>query len=158
MTVPPQPERVATERVIARAFDQWNTAIGREFGGLSRPQRRVLRMLADRGQGDAVTRVGDLATLTGLTTAGATRMLDTLEGLGYARRYRDPDADQRQVYVALTEAGSAALAVADSEFVERVAATLAPLTPAERASLATLLRRLAVDGAAGQPAAEAARS
>lgn len=86
--------------------------------------------------------MGDLAALLRLTTAGATRMLDTLEGLGYARRYRASGADQRQVYIALAPAGVVALGEADHTFHKRVAASLAPLSQAERRALADLLARL----------------
>lgn len=130
------------EQAIARGLDRWWGSLGREFGPLSRPQRRTLHALADREAAGQATRVGDLAATLGLTTAGATRMLDTLEGLGYATRYRPTDADQRQVHVALTPAGRAALAEADRAFNDRVAASLTPLTDAERQTLAALLARL----------------
>jgi DNA-binding MarR family transcriptional regulator len=58
---------------------------------------------------EQVTHVGGIAAQVQLTTAGATRMLDTLETLGYATRYNSPNVDQRQVYVALTLVGRAAL-------------------------------------------------
>ena len=131
-----------TERTIARGLDRWWTSLGREFGPLSRPQRRVLHMIADREAANLPPRVSDVAAGLQLTTAGATRMLDTLEALGYATRYRTPTVDQRQVYVALTPAGHAALEQADSAFNDRVAASLAPLADADRQTLATLLRRL----------------
>ncbi|SRR5487761_1944488 len=131
------------EQRIAQGLARWWESLGREFGPLSRPQRRVLRALADREALGQVSRVGDIAAGLALTTAGATRMLDTLEGLGYASRYRSPDADQRQVYVALTAAGAAALREADHAFGARVTASLAPLSQAERQRLAALLARLA---------------
>jgi len=123
---------------IARALDDWYTLLGRQFGPLSRPQRRMLRLL----NLEKVVRVGDLAEALGLTTAGATRMLDKLTGLGYALRTRDPLSDQRQVYVTLTEAGQQALIAADAVFLARVQATLSVLDEAERATLARLLRRM----------------
>ncbi len=134
------------DQAIARALDHWWSSLGREFGPLSRPQRRVLHALADREAASQQTRVGDIAASLALTTAGATRMLDTLEGLGFATRYRTPGVDQRQVHVALTPAGRAALEQADRAFNAHVAASLAPLTEAERQTLAALLSRL---GSAG---------
>jgi DNA-binding MarR family transcriptional regulator len=131
-----------SDGAIARGLDHWWTSLGREFGPLSRPQRRTLHTLADREVAGQVTRVGDIAAQLQLTAAGATRMLDTLEALGYATRYRSPTEDQRQVYVALTLVGRAALDQSDRAFYERVAASLAPLTGAERQTLATLLGRL----------------
>lgn len=131
-----------TERAIARGLDRWWTSLGREFGPLSRPQRRVLHMIADREATAQPPRVSDVASGLQLTTAGATRMLDTMEALGYATRYRSPGMDQRQVYVTLTAAGRAALQEADDAFNERVAASLEPLATADRQTLAALLRRL----------------
>lgn len=130
------------EQLIARGLDRWWGSLGREFGPLSRPQRRALRTLADREASGSLTRVGDLATLLQFTTAGATRMLDTLEALGYAERYRARDTDQRQVYIALTVTGRAALDLADRAFTERVVASLAPLSEHDRQTLAALLTRL----------------
>jgi len=121
--------------VIARALDDWYTLLGRQFGPLSRPQRRMLRLL----HLDKTVRVGDLAEALGLTTAGATRMLDKLTGLGYAMRTREPQSDQRQVYVRLTPAGQQALIAADAVFLARIQATLSVLDETERATLARLL-------------------
>lgn len=134
--------------VVAHALDAWYTALGRQFGPLSRPQRRMLHTMATSG-GDGL-RMSDLAQRLGLTAAGATRMVDLLEGLGYARRFRAPGEDQRQVYVAATAAGAAALAEADRAFEERVGRSLAPLTPEERARLGELLRRVGAFGSGGQ--------
>jgi DNA-binding MarR family transcriptional regulator len=123
---------------IALALDDWYTLLGRQFGPLSRPQRRMLRLLdLERG-----VRVGDLGEELGLTTAGTTRMLDKLEALGYAARTRDQASDQRQVYVTLTSAGKHALDSAEAIFLARVESTLNTLDETERATLAHLLRSL----------------
>ncbi len=108
---------------IAHALDNWYASLGRQFGPLSRPQRRMLRLLSPE-QG---VRVGDLGEELGLTTAGTTRMLDKLETLGYAARTRDQISDQRQVYVTLTSTGQQALDEADSIFFARVQSTLSML-------------------------------
>ena len=126
------------EVAIAHALDEWYTLLGRQFGPLSRPQRRMLRLLDE----EKAVRVGDLAEALGLTTAGTTRMLDTLEALGFAQRARVPQSDQRQVYVTLTKSGRQALLVADSVFLERVQTTLSVLDEEERMTLARLLRAL----------------
>jgi DNA-binding MarR family transcriptional regulator len=123
---------------IAHDLDDWYSLLGRQFGPLSRPQRRMLRLL-DREQ---ARRVGDLAEELDLTTAGATRMLDKMESLGYATRTRAAHSDQRQVYVTLTEAGQQALQEADAAFLARVEKTLHALTREEQASLAHLLHIL----------------
>src|SRR5437867_1648250 len=129
----------STNSTIARGLERWYALLGRQFGPLSRPQRRVLTAVAG---GDEV-RVGDVADRVGMTTAGATRMIDTLEALGYVRRFRLPTADQRQVYVALTPEGAHALEQADRIFLERVQATVGELSADERATLARLLEAIA---------------
>jgi DNA-binding MarR family transcriptional regulator len=123
---------------IARALDACYARVGRQFGPLSRPQRRMLHLLAREDQ----VRVSDLATQLGLTTAGSTRMLDTLESLGYAGRKRRPDTDQRQVYVSLTPAGKEALRQADLVFLGRVAGLVEGLSPADRGELVRLLSEI----------------
>src|SRR5690348_6964265 len=107
-----QVDETATIGAIARGLERWYALLGRQFGPLSRPQRRVLVAIA----GSEEVRVGDVAERIGMTMAGATRMIDTLEALGYVRRYRVPEADQRQVYLAITPEGTAALQEANRVF------------------------------------------
>jgi DNA-binding MarR family transcriptional regulator len=140
---PDAPDAPDESARIAHALDRLYTRLGRQYGPLSRPLRRALRLLAGREERGEASRVGDLAAGLELTTAGATRLLDRLEELGYAERYRAPGQDQRQVAVRLTPAGRDALVEADAAFVARARATLAPLTAAERSRLAALLERLA---------------
>jgi DNA-binding MarR family transcriptional regulator len=123
---------------IAQGLHDWNNLLGRQFGPLSRPQRRMLSLL-HREEG---VRVSDLGEQLGLTTAGTTRMLDKLEALGYASRTRDQASDQRQVYATLTSAGQQALYEADEIFFERVQATVEVLDQEERATLAHLLHKM----------------
>jgi DNA-binding MarR family transcriptional regulator len=121
---------------IASALDRWYDQLGRQFGPLSRPQRRMLRLLSR----DTKVRVSDLSEGLGVTTAGTTRMLDKLESLGYAERSRMDQYDQRQVYVTLTPQGAVALREAEEIFLERVQTMLKGLRPAERSALAHLLQ------------------
>jgi DNA-binding MarR family transcriptional regulator len=123
---------------IAETLEKWHSQLGRQFGPLSRPQRRTLRLLVSVRS----MRVSDLAEQLGLTTAGATRMLDTLEAQGYATRARLPLTDQREVYVTLTEAGGRALAQADAVYFERVSTSVQRLSLEERRTLAKLLQGL----------------
>lgn len=132
--IPAEPE----VKSIAETLEKWHSQLGRQFGPLSRPQRRTLRLLASV----LSMRVSDLAEQLGLTTAGATRMLDTLEAQGYATRARMPLTDQREVYITLTEAGSQALAQADTVYFERVSASVLRLSLEERRALAKLLQGL----------------
>ncbi len=127
-----------TIKAIAHMLDDWYTQLGRQFGPLSRPQRRTLRLL----QPDKPIRVGDLGEQLGLTTAGITRMLDKLEELGHITRARLPHSDQRQVYVTLTTTGAQALQAADQEFLHRIQATLTALNVNEQMHLASLLQKI----------------
>ena len=124
--------------MIASALERWYEQLGRQFGPLSRPQRRMLRLLSM----DTKVRVSDLSEQLGVTTAGTTRMLDKLESLGYAARSRMDQYDQRQVYVTLTTEGAGALHEAERVFQERVQTLLNKLNPSERATLAHLLQLL----------------
>jgi len=127
---------------IAQALERWNSHLGRQFGPLSRPQRRTLGLLADREMQKETMRVGDLAEPLGLTTAGITRMLDTLEGLGYITRSRTPNTDQREVYVTMTDAGAQALQAANEVLLERVQILVERLDASERTEFMTLLRKM----------------
>jgi DNA-binding MarR family transcriptional regulator len=131
---------------IARGLDRWNARLGRQYGPLSRPQRRIMRLLALQPE----TRVGSLAADVGVTAAGATKMLDLLEREGYVRRVRRPDSDQRQVYISLTETGAEALRLANLAFVASVEASLVTLTDDQRDSLADLFDRIGGSGTADQ--------
>jgi DNA-binding MarR family transcriptional regulator len=86
--------------------------------------------------------VSELAASAGVAPPTATRMLDALVRDGLAERIRCTD-DRRVVHIALSAAGSEAVA----EAAERVAAGRArvrdQLTPAEQQQAAALLRRLA---------------
>ena len=123
---------------IARALDRWYTLLGRQFGPLSRPQRRMLGLLSS----ETPVRVGDLGEQLGLTTAGTTRMLDKLESLGYAVRSRAAHSDQRQVFVMLTPSGEQALREAEAVFLGRVHSMLDALSATERVALVHILRPL----------------
>lgn len=135
---------------IAQALDEWYAVLGRQFGPLSRPQRRMLRLLDT----EQAVRVGNLAEILGLTTAGTTRMLDKLEASGYAIRTRDPRSDQRQVYVTLTPQGKVAREEADAAFLAQVQATLCVLDEHERTTLATLLHTIQTRTSAQTPTSD----
>ena len=122
-------------RLIAERLDALSLQLGREFGPLSRSKRRALLLLANVPS----MRVGDLAEQLGLTSAGATRMLDNLEAQEYATRSRMPLADQREVYIALTETGREALTQANAVYLARISASATRLTLEERNTLAGLL-------------------
>ena len=133
----PEPD-IAEITAIAHGLDHWSNSLGKQYGPLSRPQRRLLSSLNT----ETGLRVGDLGELCGLTTAGTTRMLDTLESLGYAARSRSAINDQRQVYVTLTAAGEQALREAENVLLELVRSSLRALNVTERVALIYILERL----------------
>lgn len=124
--------------LLAQALDIWYTRLGRVYGPLSRPQRRMLHLIKQAQS----TRVGALAERLGLTMAGATRMLDRLEEQGYLVRTRavPGQGDKREVYISLTDAGQAALQAADTVFEQHVRASITHLTAEQVGQLTVLLR------------------
>lgn len=138
----------AADDLLALALDDWHVRIGRQFGPLTRSQRRILHLLAHT---DGL-KVGDVAEQLSLTTAGATRMIDKLETLGYAYRFRTPHEDQRRVYVAPTPDGLTALAEADRHFLAVVRASLTPLATEERQVLLALLQKIVGAASVEHPA------
>jgi DNA-binding MarR family transcriptional regulator len=142
----PEASHDADAVAIARALDLWLSGLGRQFGPLSRRQRHTLRALTELGRETGAVRAGDLAEFLGITSAGATRMLNRLEDDGYVSRFRDPEADQREVYIAPTAAGIDALRAANEVYFERVAGRLDRLNSEEREALARLLEKLTEAG------------
>ncbi|MCL6564006.1 MAG: MarR family transcriptional regulator [Firmicutes bacterium] len=131
---------------IGQALDGWYRSLGRKFGPLSRSQRRLMKEL----EGERPIKVGELADRLALTMAGATRMVDKLEALGYVVRFRDPDSDQRYVHVVLTDAGREALREADRIYWEKVAQSVSRLSREDQRRLAQLLRQIAGEGGEAQ--------
>ncbi len=127
---------------IARALDVWNNRLGRQFGPLSRPQRRALRTLHELSVAKPPVRVSDLAERLGVTSAGATRMLSKLEDFSFISRVRVPEGDQREVFVALTVSGVQALEAANAVYFDRVREELRRLDEIEQQTLAHLLEKL----------------
>jgi len=138
----PEAPHDANAVAIARALERWVSELGRQFGPLSRRQRHTLRALTELSRNGGSVRAGDLAEFLGITSAGATRMLNRLEDDGYISRFRDPDADQREVYIAPTSAGAEALHAANEVYFERVERYLDRLDDGEREALARLLGKL----------------
>jgi len=143
--VPGDAQSPDTAPAIGRALDLWNNRLGREFGPLSRRQRRALLTLHDLSVSRPTVRVSDMADRLGVTSAGATRMLSKLEESGYISRSRQPEGDQREVFIGLTEAGSQALRQANEVYFERVGQALSALGAEDQALLARLLDKLTND-------------
>jgi DNA-binding MarR family transcriptional regulator len=85
-----------------------------------------------------------LADMLGITRAGAVKVIDSLEALGYVERNSMPD-DRRSYALGVTQKGLDELKrlnVLNLEFEKRIAQRL---SPDERQLLMSLLARVAVD-------------
>lgn len=82
-----------------------------------------------------------LAERLSIDPSDMVKVLDDLTAAGHVTRTRDP-ADRRRVRVTATPAGRAALAAQVGRAQEVQAELLAPLSPAERATLHALLLRV----------------
>jgi DNA-binding MarR family transcriptional regulator len=117
---------------------------------------RGYQVLAGLAGGPPRTQLA-LARPLGVDRTVMTYLLDELEGAGLVARRPDP-ADRRARHVLLTETGRARLCDLERRLRDAEDHLLAPLEPAERDVLRTLLQRLAVrsdgTGSACQVAAE----
>lgn len=84
---------------------------------------------------------GALGSETLVTSGTMTNRVDRLEVRGLVRRAPDP-TDRRGVRVELTASGRAVVDAAMGDLLDREAVLLSVLDPADRADLASLLRRL----------------
>lgn len=108
--------------------------------GLTRSEFSVLSALA---RADRPLRASEVVSTTLLSGASITKITDSLVQRGLMVRQKS-DRDGRVVLLALTKAGRA---VIDTQMPRRLAddeQVLAVLSPAERATLATLLRKVCV--------------
>jgi DNA-binding MarR family transcriptional regulator len=109
--------------------------------GLTPAQERALRMIT---RSEEPPRMSELADHLGIAPRSVTTVIDALEEAGLVRREIDP-RNRRAIRLHLTDRG---LAVRDEmqQARRRAAEDLfAPLTPADRESLADLLTRLDPD-------------
>ncbi|MBY8878794.1 MarR family winged helix-turn-helix transcriptional regulator [Actinacidiphila acidipaludis] len=83
----------------------------------------------------------ELAVRLSIDPSDVVKVVDELAGPGYVERARDP-GDRRRVVVTLTPAGRTALAGLSDQAAAVRDAVLAPLDPAERATLHALLSRV----------------
>ena len=110
--------------------------------GLTPAQERALRMIT---RSEQPPRMAELADHLGIVPRSVTTVVDALEQAGLVRREIDPD-NRRAIRLHLTGRGAA---VRDDmrEARRRAAEDLfAPLSPADRKTLAELLAALAADG------------
>jgi DNA-binding MarR family transcriptional regulator len=112
-----------------------------------RPLQYVILLLLDTGGASQQ----ELCAAAGIDSGNMVELLDSLEALGYARRARDP-RDRRRYVVSMTERGRSALAAELRPAIEQyTTAFLGPLTELERQRLASILGKLYITTAEGQP-------
>jgi len=108
---------LASVRKIIRASDLYSSQM-RRTAGLTSPQLLLLRAIRDY---PAAT-LGELAEKISLSQATATTILNRLETMGLAMRYRS-EVDRRKSHVVLTEKGKGTLESAplpmQAKFIEQ---------------------------------------
>jgi DNA-binding MarR family transcriptional regulator len=110
----------------------------RNAGGLSLPQYHLLEAVDSLPE----PRCGEVAESAGIAASTASRMIDTLVRDGLVER-REASCDRRAIEVVLTEQGSAALGCRRDEVEGKLARLFGELSPDERDSAESLLRKLA---------------
>jgi DNA-binding MarR family transcriptional regulator len=111
--------------------------------GLNRGEVGVLSALRISGPSNPLSPTRLFKGLM-LSSAGITSRLDRLERRGLVRRMRDPN-DRRGILVELTDQGTRVLEEAVTAENGSLHKLLGSLSPEERETLASLLRKLLVD-------------
>lgn len=106
--------------------------------GLTHAQARLLCIVAEAGQ---PLRMADIATRLGVVPRSVTTLVDGVEAAGLLVRAVDPE-DRRSVLVRLTTGGRRLLEAVEGARRDSAEGVFGVLSPAERAELGGLLRRL----------------
>ncbi|QKW18222.1 winged helix-turn-helix transcriptional regulator [Kitasatospora sp. NA04385] len=149
MTDPAEPPPSLSELTIyllSRTGKDARTCLAERLAadGLRLYHHAALAALADLGPHTQ----RELATRLRLDPSDLAKAADLLAARGWIDRTRDPD-DRRRLTLTLTGAGRTRLAELQAEARAVQDAVLAPLTPAERATLHELLLRLRAGGGRG---------
>ena len=128
--------------LASRIHLDWKRRVARDLApfGIGPKQIFVLRKLSEAGE----LAPSDIAELLYADRPSVTSMLDTLDRARWTARHRDP-ANRKRVVVTLTAAGRDKLASVPERLWRSGKTTLDPearLSPAERARLVALLRRV----------------
>jgi DNA-binding MarR family transcriptional regulator len=129
--------------LVLAVSDRMLAAVGDAAGGPGRPgsENAGVALSALHHFLEAPT-IGRVRSVLGLTSSGAVRLVDRLEGAGLVRR--DRAADGRETVVALTPAGRRAAARVVKARADVLEDVLAPLAADERAALEPLVARIVV--------------
>jgi MarR family transcriptional regulator, lower aerobic nicotinate degradation pathway regulator len=112
-----------------------------------RPLQYVILLVLDTGGGASQQ---ELCAAAGIDSGNMVELLDGLEALGYASRARDP-RDRRRYVVTMTQRGQSALAELRVAIEQYNTGFLSPLTQLEREQLGSILGKLYITTAEGQP-------
>ncbi len=112
------------------------SARARARAGITQSEYSALHHLTHNREG---LTPGQLGTVLALTSGSITKLVDRLEARKLAHRVRLPDGDRRSVTVKATEDGTRLIESDLQQLVEELPGKAAPLTAAERATLARLL-------------------
>lgn len=124
-------------RQILRATEMHSRELLRE-SGLTTSKLLLLQVLDDAGESTA----GDVAVRLGITQATTTNLLQGLEEAALVTRRRG-EADRRQVWIALTDAGRERLAAAPDVLQEKFTRRFEELVAWEQSMLIAALERIA---------------
>ena len=128
---------LASIRKIIRASDLHSSHI-RRTSGLTSPQLLLLRAIRDFPG----STLGELAEQISLSQATATTILDRIEKMGLASRYRS-EVDRRKSHVQLTEEGLQMLHSAPLPIQSQFVSQFETLKPFEQTALLSSLQRVA---------------
>jgi DNA-binding MarR family transcriptional regulator len=134
----PYPELTAAWNEFFASVRRARGRAARNAGGLSLPQYHLLEAVDSLPE----PRCGEVAESAGIAASTASRMIDTLVRDGLVER-REASCDRRAIEVVLTEQGSAALGCRRDEVEGKLARLFGELSPDERDSAESLLRKLA---------------
>ena len=128
---------LASVRKIIRASDLHSSHI-RRTSGLTSPQLLLLRAIRDFPKAT----LGQLAEHISLSQATATTILDRLENMELATRYRS-DVDRRKSHVKLTAMGESMLESAPMPMQSQFISQFEHLKPFEQTAILSTLQRVA---------------
>ena len=125
--------------LLPQLFRRYRLAVREHLGAESPPmhQIRALRMLVGQGP----MRSGELASCLGIAPRSATAAIDGLQEHGLITRQDDP-VDRRARVIVPTPQAHAALALAQRAQANAARDVVAPLSEADRAAFARLLREV----------------
>jgi len=144
MTTPATPPRIRglTSRLLAQNATRADRLVSDALGGVGARKWHFVVLVALSEGGPASQ--ADLSRGTGIFRSDMVAVLNELAEQGYVERAPDP-ADKRRNVVTVTPAGRERVAVLDGIVAAVQEELLAPLDPAERATLNELLVRMLGD-------------